>query len=195
MMTARLFVTLTLVLGAVALGELVAPGGRRLYDDVAQMIVGGLAAWVCLMAARGRAGVQRHWRLLAAIGLAGWSLVRLGWALRDLAAPDRPVTSVDDIGFLILPACLLIGLLGAVHTRPRPVPTSPRRDQLALVLDSVLITGSLLALCWSVLPAPLLEHASGTPSPTRSPTCCCSRWSCCCWRPGPTHGPAGARSI
>jgi diguanylate cyclase (GGDEF)-like protein len=162
MMTARLFVTLTLVLGAVALGELVAPGGRRLYDDVAQMIIGGAAAWVCLMAARGRVGVQRHWRLLAAIGLAGWSVVRLWWAVQDLTRPDRPVTSVGDIGFLILPVCMFIGLLGAVHTRPRPVPTSARRDQLALVLDSVLITGSLLAFCWSVLPVHLLEPATGT---------------------------------
>jgi diguanylate cyclase (GGDEF)-like protein len=162
MMTARLFVTLTLALGAMALGELIAPGGRRLYDDVAQIVVGGLAAWVCLMAARGRVGVQRHWRLLAAIGLAGWAVVRLWWAVQDLAGPARPVTSVRDIGFLILPVCLFIGLLGAVHTRPRPVPTSPRRDQLALVLDSVLITGSLLAFCWSVLPVRLLKPATGT---------------------------------
>jgi diguanylate cyclase (GGDEF)-like protein len=160
-MTARLFVTLTLVLGAVALGELVAPGGRRLYDDVAQMIAGAVAAWICLMAARGRAGVQRRWRLLAGIGLAGWAVVRLWWALQDLVWPGRPVAKLGDIGFLVLPACLFAGLLGAVHTRPRPVPTSPRRDQLALVLDSVLITGSLLAFCWSVLPAPLLRPASG----------------------------------
>ncbi|MEV6846087.1 EAL domain-containing protein [Actinoplanes sp. NPDC051411] len=158
-MTARLFVTLTLVLGAVALGELIAPGGRRLYDDVAQMVVGGLAAWVCLVAARGRVGVQRHWRLLAAIGLAGWAVERLWWAVQDVVDPGRPGTSV---GFLILPLCLFIGLLGAVHTRPRPVPTSARRDQLALVLDSVLITGSLLAFCWSVLPVHVLKPATGT---------------------------------
>ncbi|MFI6074657.1 putative bifunctional diguanylate cyclase/phosphodiesterase [Actinoplanes sp. NPDC051343] len=161
-MTARLFVTLTLVLGAVALGELVPPDARRLYDDIAQMIAGGVAAWVCLMAARGRTGVQRHWRLLAAIGLAAWAVMRLWWAAQDLTAPERPVTSARDIGFLILPLCMFFGLLGAVHTRPRPVPTSPRRDQLALVLDSVLITGSLLAFCWSVLPVHVLKPISGT---------------------------------
>jgi diguanylate cyclase (GGDEF)-like protein len=161
MMTARLFVTLALVLGAVASGELVAPGGRRLYDDVAQLIAGAIAAWVCLVAARGRTGVQRHWRLLAATGLTAWSVMRLCWAVQDLGHPDRPTATVADVGFLVLPLCLFLALLGAVHTRPRPVPTSPRRDQLALVLDSVLITGSLLAFSWSVLPSPVLSPASG----------------------------------
>jgi diguanylate cyclase len=160
MMTARLFVTLTLVLGAVALGELVAPDGRRLYDDVAQLIAGAVAAWVCLVAARGRSGVQRHWRLLAAIGLAGWAAMRLWPAVLDVVRPDRPVDSLADVGFLVLPLCMFVGLLSAVHTRPRPVPTSARRDQVALVLDSVLITGSLLAFGWSVLPGSVLRPAS-----------------------------------
>ena len=159
-MTARLFVTLTLVLGAVAMGELIAPGGRRLYDDSVQLIAGVVAAWACLTAARGRSGVQRHWRLLAAIGLGGWAAVRLWWAMQDLVRPDRPLVSMADVGFLVLPVCLFIGLLGAVHSRPRPVPSSTRRDQLALVLDSVLITGSLLAFCWSVLPESVLKPAS-----------------------------------
>ena len=159
-MTARLFVTLTLVLGAVALGELVAPEGRRLYGDVVQLVAGAAAAWVCLVAARGRAGVQRRWRLLGAAGLAGWAVMRLWWAVLDVVQPDRGLTSAADIGFLVLPACIFFGLLGAANARPRPVPTSVRRDQVALVIDSVLITGSLLALAWSVLPDRILRPAS-----------------------------------
>jgi len=159
-MTARLFVTLTLVLGAVALGEFVAPEDRRLYGDVVQLIAGAASAWVCLMAARGRAGVQRRWRLLAAVGLAGWATMRLWWAVLDVSHPDRALTSAADIGFLVLPACAFFGLLAAANTRPRPVPTSVRRDQVALVIDSVLITGSLLALAWSVLPDRILHPAT-----------------------------------
>ena len=159
-MTARLFVTLTLVLGAVALGELLAPDSRRLYGDVVQLIAGAASAWVCLMAARGRAGVQRRWRLLAVTGLTGWAVLRLWWAVLDLTQPHRALTSAADIGFLVLPACIFFGLLAAANTRPRPVPTSVRRDQVALVIDSVLITGSLLALAWSVLPDRFLHPAS-----------------------------------
>jgi diguanylate cyclase (GGDEF)-like protein len=156
-MTARLFVTLTLVLGSTALGELVGEHGWRLYDDAAQAVAGAAAAWVCITAAGRRTGVQRRWRLLAGAGLIAWSAVRLWWFVQDVADPGRPVGSAADIGFLILPVCMLIGLLNVPYARPRPVPTSARRDQIALLIDSVLIAGSLLALAWSVAPRTLID--------------------------------------
>ncbi len=162
-MTARLFVTLTLVLGAVAIGEFVGPAGWRLYDDTTQLVAGTAAAVVCLRAARGRTGVQRRWRLLVGAGLAGWTLFRLWWVVQDVVLPDRPTTMVTDIGFLLLPLCLLVGLLNAPYTRPRPVPTSARRDQIALMIDSVLIAGSVLALVWSAVPDHVLDRAARTP--------------------------------
>src|SRR4051794_14545663 len=163
MMTARLFVTLALVLGAVTLGELVAPGGRRLYVDATQLLAGAGAAWVCLIAARGRTGVQRRWRLLAFAGLTGVALMRLLWVVAAVGQPPRAVPSPADIGFLILPICLFFGLLSAANTRPRPVPGSALRDQIALVLDSVLIAGSLLALAWSVIPERVYRWAGEPP--------------------------------
>lgn len=156
-MTARLFVTLTLVLGSTALGELVGAHGWRLYDDAAQAVAGAAAAWVCITAAGRRTGVQRRWRLLAGAGLIGWSAIRLWWFVQDVADPGRPVGSAADIGFLILPVCMLISLLNVPYARPRPVPTSARRDQIALLIDSVLIAGSLLALAWSLAPRTLID--------------------------------------
>jgi diguanylate cyclase len=149
-MTARLFVTLTLVLGAVVLGELAGPQWR--VGATAQVLAGVAAAAVCGAAAARRAGVQRRWRLLTAAGLAAWSLLQLWWLVRDLAGTARPVLSVADAGLLVLPLFVLLGVLTAPYVRPRPVPTSPRRDQIALLLDSVLIAGSLLALAWSINP-------------------------------------------
>ena len=152
MMTARLFVTLALVLGVVAFGELVGPQGWRLYSDGAQLVVGAGAAWVCFAAARRRSGIQRQWRVLVGIGLTGWSLTRLWWLVQDAVLPSRPITAASDLGFFLLAACLLVALLLTPYTRPRPAPTSARRDQIALIIDSVLIAGSLLALAISALP-------------------------------------------
>jgi diguanylate cyclase (GGDEF)-like protein len=163
-MTARLFVTLALVLGAVTLGELVAPDGRRLYVDATQLVAGAGAVWVCLTAARGRTGVQRRWRLLAVAGLTGFALTRLWWVILDVVQPHRALTSPADLGFLILPVCLFAGLLSAANTRPRPVPGSTLRDQITLVLDSVLIAGSLLALAWSVIPERVYHWAGQPPA-------------------------------
>src|SRR5262245_61900250 len=124
-MTARLFVTLTLVLGAIAVGELVGPQGSRLYDDAAQAVAGVAAAWVCLAAANRRTGVQRRWRLLAGLGLGGWALMRVYWVVLDVTVPDRPAAVIGDIGFLVLPVFLLFALLSVPYSRPRPMPTSP----------------------------------------------------------------------
>jgi diguanylate cyclase (GGDEF)-like protein len=164
MMTARLFVMLALVLGAVTLGELVGPSGWRLSGDAGQMIAGAAAAAICLNAARGRAGVQRRWRLLAGAGLAGWAVIRLWWLIQDVVLPDRPA-SPADLGPLILPVCLLLALLHAPYTRPRSAATSPRRDQIALIIDSVLIAGSLLALAWTAVPERLIRWSGEDPLP------------------------------
>ncbi|MEV4280875.1 putative bifunctional diguanylate cyclase/phosphodiesterase [Actinoplanes xinjiangensis] len=150
--TARLLGTLALTLGVVAFGELVL-GTPRLYTDTAQLVAGLVAATVCLAVGRDRTGIPRRWRLLAAGGLVVWSLNRIWWVVQDLAGADRlPPHALTYAALFVLPSCMLVGLLGAVHTRPRPVPTSPLRDQIALVIDSLLITGSVLALGWSVLP-------------------------------------------
>ncbi|MEU8661896.1 diguanylate cyclase domain-containing protein, partial [Actinoplanes philippinensis] len=149
--TARLLGTLALTLGVVAFGELVL-GTPRLYTDTAQLVAGLLAAAVCLTVGRDRAGIPRRWRLFAAGGLVVWSLNRLWSVVQHLAGVDGPPHALTYAGLFVLPVCMLVGLLGAVHTRPRPVPTSTLRDQIALVIDSLLITGSVLALFWSVLP-------------------------------------------
>ena len=154
-MTARLCVTLALVLGAVTVGELV--GEPRLTGDAGQLIAGAVAAAICLVTARSRTGVQRRWRLLAGIGLVGWALTRLWWVAQDIALPTPPT----GIGFLVLPAFLALALLQAPYARLRSVPHSPLRDQSALVIDSVLIAGSLLALLWTAIPDRLMRLGDG----------------------------------
>ncbi|NMO51334.1 EAL domain-containing protein [Actinoplanes sp. TBRC 11911] len=110
--------------------------------DTGPLIAGTAAAAICFVAARGRAGIPRRWRLFAGAGLAGW-------AVAHLALPAAVL--------LVLPACLLLALLQVPYARLRSVPNSPLRDQVALVIDSVLIAGSLLALLCTVLPERVLR--------------------------------------
>ncbi|GAB2616509.1 GGDEF-domain containing protein [Paractinoplanes abujensis] len=151
-MLARLLVTLAIVLGVTALGEFAGPPGWRISADAAQLVIGAAAALICFAAARSRTGLQRRWRIIVGAGLTGWALNRLWWVVQDVVVPDRTLTMVSDIGFFLLPMALLGALLVAPYTRPRSVPASPRRDQFALMIDSVLIAGSLLALAYSTVP-------------------------------------------
>jgi diguanylate cyclase (GGDEF)-like protein len=162
LLTVRLPVTLALVAVVVAAGELAIPAGtgQRLYSDAAQLVAGGLAAVVCHTAARARAGRPRRWRMLLAIGLAGWTAMHLWWLILDALDTDR-ATAVQpaDAGLLILPIGVLLALLTGASALPRPGPTSSRRDRIVLVIDSVLISGSLLALTWSAVPGRVFRES------------------------------------
>jgi diguanylate cyclase len=161
-LTVWLPVTLALAAAGTAAVALVLPGGRqqRLYDHAAQSVAGAVAVWAAFGTARHRAGVPRVWRLLIGVGMTGWTLGRLWWLLWDVTGTGRPpVPSVADVGFLILPACVFLGLLAGASRLPRPVPTSSRRDRVVLVLDSILVTGSVLALTWSAVPGRVFREA------------------------------------
>jgi diguanylate cyclase len=158
----RLPISLALVAVVVVAGALAIPpgAGQRVYSDAAQLVAGGLAAAVCFTAARARTGLPRRWRMLLAIGLAGWTLMRVWWLIRAAVDPDRATAvTVADVGFLILPVAVLLALLTGATALPRPGPTSSRRERIVLVIDSVLISGSLLALTWSAVPGRLFRES------------------------------------
>jgi diguanylate cyclase (GGDEF)-like protein len=138
------------VLAGTAFAPLVSGTALRLLDHGTQLAAGAAAAAICLHSARSHAGAARRWRQLIGIGMTGWTagLVLQAWAA--ITDPGRPPgVSPADVGFLTLPVCVLLALLTVATGLPRPAPTSPRRDRVVLVIDSVLVTGSLLALTWS----------------------------------------------
>ncbi|GLY95915.1 GGDEF-domain containing protein [Actinoplanes sp. NBRC 103695] len=162
--TARLLpATLALVGVLVAAGEYVVPAGdgRRIYYVVAQLLAGAGAAVVCLRMAGRREHTGRRWRLLVGAGLAGWSVMRLWWLIRGFDGPAS--LGPGDAGFLVLPALIFTSLLIGAAALPRPVPLPGRRDLVILVIDSVLIAGSLIALVWSLVPGRVFEQAGRTP--------------------------------
>jgi diguanylate cyclase (GGDEF)-like protein len=158
--TARLSVRLPLVgvlaAAAVAIGTFVVPAGsgQRLFVDAAQVVFGAVGAYAGIATGgdRRRGRTARRWRMLIGVGLAGWTLTRVWWVVRDLVTPDRPLADVGDAGLLFLPVCLLAALLAGVTAVRRHGPDSSWRDVVVLLIDGVLITGSVLALTWSLVP-------------------------------------------
>src|SRR4051812_29191639 len=124
------------------------------------------AAAACWQAARARSGAAFLWRRLIGIGLLGWSFgqaLTLALALDVVDPGDRPVPSAADVGLLALPVCGLLALLAVAGDAHRPRDVSPRRERVVLILDALLVTGSLLALTWTAVLQPHLEIATRGP--------------------------------
>jgi diguanylate cyclase len=158
---------LALVAAVTAAGAWAVPAGagQRLYNDAAQFVVGAVSAFVCFAAAGDKAGPRRRWRLLTAIGLTGWTLSRLWWIVRDVLGPAREsAVTLTDVGFLTLPLFAFLALIAGSMALPRPVQASLPRDRVVLVIDSVLISGSLVALAWSALPAWIFAEVGDDPA-------------------------------
>jgi diguanylate cyclase len=167
LLTVRLPITLALVAVVVAIGELIVPAGaaQRIYDDATQFAIGAFAAGVCVIGGRARSGRSRRWRLILAVGLIGSTVMRLWWLARDVVAPERPATlTVGDVGFLVLPIGILLALLAGATALPRPGPVSSRRDRIVLIIDSFLISGSVLALTWTAVPGRVLTDTRAAPA-------------------------------
>jgi len=165
-LSAQSAVTLALVAAVTAIGTYAVPAGapRRLFTDAAQFTAGAIAALCCFTAARGRTGPRRNWRLLLGAGLAGFAANRLWCTGSAVIDPVRSATGrLADVGFLVLPIFAVLAVIVGSMALPRPVQSSLRRDRIVLVIDSVLITGSLLALAWSALPGRIFDEAGESP--------------------------------
>ncbi|MEU4218646.1 bifunctional diguanylate cyclase/phosphodiesterase [Actinoplanes sp. NPDC026623] len=152
--------TLVIAAAVTLTGMLAVPAGpgRQLFNDATQFVLGGFAALVCIGAGRERSGPRRRWRLLIGAGLATWAATRLWFTVRDLVDPGWTTSATpNDVGFLTLQLFVFLALIAGSMGLPRPPQASLRRDRVVLVIDSLLVAGSLLALIWSALPGGLLD--------------------------------------
>src|ERR1044072_2919178 len=103
----QLAVLLIVVLAAVIVVNGLALWGDQfaLWVDNAMQLSAGLTAVVCgWLRGRRMRGPQRWWRLLIAIGMAGWSCGQLIWAWYQLPGRQgQPSPSLADEGYLTLP--------------------------------------------------------------------------------------------
>ncbi|UOX89113.1 bifunctional diguanylate cyclase/phosphodiesterase [Amycolatopsis sp. FBCC-B4732] len=136
-----------------------------LWIDDAMQLGAGLAAVVCgIVVARRFRGHQRWWRVLVAIGMAGWSLGQCVWSWYQLIdGRGLPSPSLADVGYLSFPVFALAALFVLARARVRPDRERWQPAQwtahfgVALVLDGLIVTGSLFILTWTAALAQLVR--------------------------------------
>lgn len=128
-----------------------------LWIDDAMQLGAGVAAVVCgCLVARRSGGHQRWWRLLIALGMAGWSLGQCVWSWFQLVdGRGLPSPSLADVGYLSFPVFALAALFTLARARIRPDRERWQPAQwtahfgIAVVLDGLVVTGSLFILTWT----------------------------------------------
>ncbi len=128
-----------------------------LWIDDAMQLSAGVAAVVCgVLVARRVRGHQRWWRVLVALGMAGWSLGQCVWSWYQLIdGRGLPSPSLADVGYLSFPVFALAALFVLARARIRPDRERFQPAQwtahfgVAVVLDGLIVTGSLFILTWT----------------------------------------------
>ncbi|WP_240490949.1 putative bifunctional diguanylate cyclase/phosphodiesterase [Amycolatopsis vancoresmycina] len=128
-----------------------------LWVDDSMQLAAGIGAAVCgVVAARRVRGHQRWWRVLVATGMAGWSLGQCAWSWYQLVdGRGLPSPSLADVGYLSFPVFALAALFVLARARVRPDRERWQPAQwtahfgVAVVLDGLVVTGSLFILTWT----------------------------------------------
>ncbi|MEC3982494.1 diguanylate cyclase domain-containing protein, partial [Amycolatopsis sp. H20-H5] len=168
-MTVRRYQVAALLL--VVLSAAVVVNGLALWGDSFSVWVddglqlgGGLAAVVCgVLVGRRVRGTQRWWRLLVALGMAFWSVGQFVWSWYQIVEKEGlPSPSLADVGYLAFPVFALPALFVLAHSREREDRQRAQRRQwtghfgVAVVLDGLVVTGSLFILAWTAALAPVV---------------------------------------
>jgi diguanylate cyclase len=143
-----------LVAAAVVVAAAISPTDRytaRVIDDLAQLVGAIAAVGCCLWTARQARGSDRSWRILMAIGMVGWTVGQGLWTYyRTFDLEGVPSPSPADIGYLTLPVFALPALLVLGSGRsPSPAAQPFRGSRVRLLLDGLIVVGSLFILTWS----------------------------------------------
>jgi diguanylate cyclase (GGDEF)-like protein len=170
-LTGRLWPWLAGAAGAVAVvilldsSGVLAPDAEVALDNTAQLVAGIAAAVACLVTARRLGGPEQAWRLWMGAGMVGWSVGQAFWAYYQVIdGTSLPSPSVADIGYLTMPVMAVPALLSLAVQPPRHTAPGERHVALVLVLDGLIVVGSLFAITWATSLGAVvdLEVANGT---------------------------------
>lgn len=166
--TAAVVLSLATAASVAASFDLVKDRAAVVLDDLAQLSTGLLATTCCWWTARRVTGPDRRWRVAMGCGTFGWSVGMALWTwyqvIEDRAVPSP---SLADAGYLsIVPfafaALLIIGNHRRSDTSDALLDRRSPSARLVLLLDGVIVVGSLFALTWTTALGGLVD--AGNPS-------------------------------
>lgn len=167
-MTAAVALALAAAASLAASFDLVTGDAAVALDDLAQLATGLFATTACWWTARRASGPDRAWRVLTGFGAFGWSVGQALWTWYQLVEERAvPSPSPADAGYLsIVPftfaALLVIGSHRRSGTPDALLDRRSRSARVVLLLDGLIVVGSLFLLTWTTSLGGLV--AVGNPS-------------------------------
>ncbi|MEV6344091.1 GGDEF domain-containing protein [Actinoplanes sp. NPDC051851] len=125
--------------------------------SVATLILSALlAAASAARTARRCAGRARYGWAVLAVGMTGWAFGESVWAFYvTFREGNAPFPNIGDPGFLIMVPCAVAGMVAVLGVR---------RGLLRLMLDGLIIAGSLLFLAWIFIGQDVYDAGNLTPA-------------------------------
>jgi diguanylate cyclase (GGDEF)-like protein len=157
---------IVVVVAAVAGSGVLSARASSAVNDLAQLVGGVAAAVACGLTGLRRTGAERRWRLLLAAGFVGWSGGQALWTWSQVISLDPiPSPSPADVGYLTLPVFALPALMvlaAAGRRRSADVWERSGRSRSVLVLDALVIVGSMSILAWSTVVSAVVRAGAPT---------------------------------
>ena len=154
---------IVVVVAAVAASGVLSDRASSAVNDLGQLC-GGLAATVaCGVTGLRGSGHERRWRLLLAAGFAGWSGGQALWTWSQVVSLDPiPSPSLADVGYLTLPVFALPSLLVLAAAGRRGTGAGEGRSRSVLLLDALVIVGSMSILAWATVVSAVVRAGAPT---------------------------------
>lgn len=130
-------------------------------DDVGLMLFAIFAAGCSVFAAVRNRGRQRAAWIFMSVGLAGWAIGEGIWSYYELVlgVEEELFPSLADVGYVVFPVAACLGLL--------LLPLGFQgRSQVRLVLDGIIVEGSIFIVSWAVVLGDVVATSQDTPFAT-----------------------------